>query len=245
MNSWSSKLLTYLSIKYPTSEKNIENTKEITLDYQIIGEIKPEIKNYLDNFKNIEYLNMCFCKLFSLENFPNLPNLIRIELNDNNLNEKEIIKLNKYPKLSEIYAANNCITSFDDFKKLYNMRDLYLLDFSDNPICKNKDYREIMFKIFPKLLFLDGIGKNNENYEEFEEENEEDEESEQENEEDKKFILDDGDTISEGENYDFEEEEEENDDEENINEEEEEEEREGEGEEEIENPFPIKKKKFK
>ena len=240
MNNWSNLLLLYLSQKYPTKEENIQTTKELILDYHIVKEINKKVNNYIEVFKYVEILSISSCKLYSLENLPNFPNLIKIELNDNNLTEKEIIKLKKYPLLSEIYAANNRIKNFDDLKELSKMRELHLLDFSDNPICKNKDYRETIFKIFPRVIFLDGIGKNNEVYEDFEEENEEEEEEEDENDDDKKFIEND---INNSDEDDSEEEEEnEEEEKENNNEEDEGEEEE---EDEIENPYPAKKKKLK
>ena len=117
-----------------------------------IKEINEHINQYIEVFKNVEILSISSCKLYSLENLPNFPNLTKIELNDNNLTEKEIIKLKKYPLLSEIYAANNKIKNFEDLKELSKMRELHLLDFTDNPICKSKDYRETIFKKCIKLF---------------------------------------------------------------------------------------------
>ena len=47
MSNWSSKLLIYLKNKYPITEDNIQNTNEIILDYQIIGELSELTKNYI------------------------------------------------------------------------------------------------------------------------------------------------------------------------------------------------------
>ena len=213
-------LMTYLSQKYPTNEENIKGTKELLLDYHFIKEINKEIKLFIEAFKYVEKLSLSSCKLFSLDNLPYLPNLMRIELNDNNLTEKEIIKLNIYPLLSEIHAANNNICSFEELKELSKLRELHLLDFSDNPICKIKDYRETIFQIFPRVIFLDGIGKNNEAYEDFRDQIEEEEDEEEiENEEDKKFIEND---LDDEESNDSEEEneEEENNNSNNVNNEE-------------------------
>lgn len=239
MSTWSTILLSYITKKYPITDENINDIKELTLDYQIIKQINQETKNYIEKFKNIEKFNMSSCKLISLENLPKLPNLIKIELNDNFLTEKDLVKLSQYPQLSEIYVAKNHISSFEELKSLSNMRDLHLLDLSDNPICQKNMYRETMFKIFPKLLFLDGVGKNNEKYEEFREENEEEEEEEDENEEDKDFISYEEVLKNKSDDESKDSEEEENEEDENINEEEEEED------EEIENPNPAKKKKLK
>ena len=248
MSNWSKKLLEYLSNNYSTTNESIESTKEITLDGYYIGVISPEAKNYLEKFINTEKLNLSFCKLRSLENLPNLPNLTRIVLNDNLLDEKEFIKLKKYPLLSEIFFANNKVKDYEIMKDLSSIRDIHLIDLSENPVCDTKDYRKNIFEIFPKLIFLDRIGKNNETYEEFEDNEEDEEEEEVENEEDKNFLDNES-------------------DEEQIIEEEEEEEEENEGnegnmewnyfndinneefneeeEEEIENPHLAKKKKYK
>ena len=235
MSNWSSQLLSYLSKKYPTTEENIKNTQELILDYQIIRELNKDVKDYLEVFINVKELNMCSCKLYSLENLPKFPNLTKIKLNDNNLTEKEIIKLNQFPMLSEIYAANNLINSFEELKVLSQLRELHLLDLSENPICKKKDYRDIMLKVFPRLVFLDGIGKNNDAYEDFQDENEEEEEEEEEKEEDMDFIEDSVEEEEESEEEESEEGENNNEEDENGEEEDDE----------IENPNPSKKKRIK
>ena len=187
MSNWSKILLKYLTNNYEQTKENIENIKELTLDGHYIGAISLEVKNYLERFIHIEKLNMSYCKLHSLDNLPNLPNIIRVELNDNLLDEKEFIKLKKYPLLSEIFFANNKVKNFELMKEMSLMRDIHLIDLSENPVCLNKDYRKNIFETFPKLIFLDRLGKNNETYEEFED-NEEEEEEEEENEEDKNFV---------------------------------------------------------
>ena len=247
MSNWSKILLDYLSNNYEQTKENIENTTELTLDGYYMGVIPLEIKNYLEKFNHIEQLNMSFCKLHSLDNLPNLPNITKVELNDNLLNEKEFIKLKKYPLLSEIFFANNKVKDFELMKEMSTMRDIHLIDLSDNPICSSKDYRKNIFDIFPKLIFLDRLGKHNETYEEYEDN--EEEEEEEENEEDKKFLDDE---YEEDLNEEEEEEEEEendennggnfinNNDDENNNDDVDEEE-----EEEIENPNLGKRKKYK
>ena len=189
MSNWSKILLKYLTNNYGQTKENIQNIKELTLDGYYIGSISSELKNYLEQFIHVEKLNMSFCKLHSLDNLPNLPNIIKIELNDNLLDEKEFIKLKKYPLLSEIFFMNNKVKDFEIMKEMSLMRDIHLIDLSENPICLNRDYRKNIFEIFPKLIFLDRLGKNNEAYEEFQD-NEEEEEEEDENEEDKNFLDD-------------------------------------------------------
>ena len=241
MNNWSKILLKYLTNNYEQTKENIKNIKELTLDGYYIGEISLEIKRYLEQFINVEKLNMSFCKLHSLDNLPNLPNITKVEFNDNLLDEKEFIKLKKYPLLSEIFFANNKVKDIELMKEMSLMRDMHLIDLSENPICSSKDYRKNVFEIFPKLIFLDRLGKNNETYEEFED-NEEEEEEEEENEEDKNFVDD------EYEEKEFTEEEEENEgnnDENNNNNENNNEDGNEEEEEEIENPNLGKRKRYR
>ena len=140
MSNWSKKILEYLTNNYSTTNDNIETTKEITLDGYYVGSISLEAKNYLEKFINIEKLNMSFCKLHSLENLPNLPNLTRIVLNDNFLDEIEFIKLKKYPLLSEIFFANNKVKDYEIMKDMSSMRDIHLIDLSENPVCDKKNY---------------------------------------------------------------------------------------------------------
>ena len=85
---------------------------------------------------------------------------------------------------------NNKVQNFETIKVMNTMRNLHLIDLSDNPICSSKDYRKNFFDNFPKLIFLDGISKNNETYQEFEENEDNEEEEEEENEEDKNFLDD-------------------------------------------------------
>ena len=243
MSNWSKILLKHLSQKYEQTNENKEVLKEISLDGFYIGEISSELSNYLEKFIHLESLSMSNCKLKSLSILPNLPNLTKIELNDNFLDEKSFIKLKKYPLLTEIFFANNKVKDLEQIKELSTLRDLHLIDLSENPICENKDYRKNIFEIFPKLVFLDRLGKNNETYEEFED-NEEEEEEEEENEDDKKFLDDENEDIEEEEEEEEENEENNgnyNNNENEINNEEVNEEEE----EEIENPNLGKRKKFR
>ena len=246
MSSWSKKLIEYISKNYEATNEKIEDIKELTLDGHYIGSITYEMKRYLEKFINTEKLNISFCKLHSLENLPNLPNLIKIELNDNLLDENEFIKLQKYPLLSEIFFVNNNVKNYEIMKEMSNMRDINIIDLSENPVCDTKDYRKNLFEFFPKLVFLDRLGKNNESYEEFEDNVEDEEEEQEENEDDKKF-LDDKEYREEEEEQEEEEEEEDNEgsnEENNINQINNEDNNEEE-EEEIENPNLGKRKKYK
>ena len=182
------KVMQYLRKKYPL-EKNTQDrpTVIVVLDGQRINHITDDIKNYLENFKDLEELTLSFCNLTSLKNLPDLPKLKKIELSDNHIKGQELNYLCKYKNLVELRIANNDIKTFDDIKCLENLSELTILDLTDSDITKIKNYREKIFENFKKLKYLDGIDKNGKILEEDDDEEDEEDESEG----DKKFIDDD------------------------------------------------------
>jgi len=61
------------------------DVEEINLDSIHFERITPEIKEKLETYSNLASLTLNDCNLTSLDNFPELPNLIRLEIQDNNL----------------------------------------------------------------------------------------------------------------------------------------------------------------
>ena len=236
MSSGDSKLIQILKKKFPLEK----NTKErptiiITLDGIAINHISDEVKSYLENFDSLEELSMVSCNLNSLNNFPELPNLLKIDLSDNHLKDADLKELLKYKKLTELRMANNLIGNWSLIQELEKL-PLNFIDFSDCPISKMDKYREKFYENFKNLKILDFCDKEGKEWDE------DDEEEEEPDEDDKEFIDDEGKNLENEEN-------EENDEENNKEEGEqyeddgENEEYESNEEEEIKNPNPAKKKK--
>ena len=227
-----SKLLTILEKKFPIEKNTKENpTLIITLDGIIINEISTQVKAYLEKFTNLQEISMVNCNLQNLNNFPKLPNLLKLDLSDNHLKDDDLKELCKYKNLTELRMANN--NKIGDFTKIKVLESLPLtfIDFSDCPISKMKNYRETFYEGFKSLKYLDLADKNGKEWDE------DDEEEEEADDEDNQFIDDD--LKNENNN-----EEKENDDAEEQYEEEDNEQYEEENEEdEIKNPHPAKKKK--
>jgi hypothetical protein len=236
MSSGDSKLIQILKKKFPLEK----NTKErptiiITLDGIAINHISDEVKSYLENFDSLEELSMVSCNLNSLNNFPELPNLLKIDLSDNHLKDADLKELLKYKKLTELRMANNLIGNWSLIQELEKL-PLNFIDFSDCPISKMDKYREKFYENFKNLKILDFCDKEGKEWDE------DDEEEEEPDEDDKEFIDDEGKNLENEEN--------EENDEGNNNEEGEQYEDDGENEEyesneeeEIKNPNPAKKKK--
>lgn len=235
-----SKILQLIEKQYPLSKDTKENPLTILiLDGHAINHITEEIKSYLENFKSIEQLSFVSCNLNSLKNFPEFPNLTKLDLSDNHFKGSDLIELVKYPKLKKLTAANNDIKTLEEVKVLEKL-PLNFIDFSECPVTKIENYRQKFFELFKNLNILDMFDKEGKEIDDY---GDEEEEEESENEGDAGFIEDDGEGEGEGEG-DAEGDKDEKDDEDDGNANDEEgEEYEDNEEEEIENPNPAKKKK--
>lgn len=118
------------------------------LDDIPIVELSVEDKAYLESFKACASLSLSNCKLRSLANLPMLPNLVRLDLSNNQLLGKDLnIIANNYLKLETLKLGNNLIKNDWESMKgpLSKMSEcLISLDFSANPISEisNTYYRE-------------------------------------------------------------------------------------------------------
>ena len=230
-----SKLIQTLQKKFPL-EKNTKDqpTLIIALDGITINHISDEVKTYLENFKSLEELSMVNCNLNTLQNFPELPSLIKLDLSDNHIKDTDLNELLKYKKLQELRMANNNgISNFSEIKKLESL-PLTFIDFSDCPVSKMEGYREKFYENFKNLKILDLCDKEGKEWDE------DDEEEEEPDEDDNGFIDDD---LKNEEKEKDEENNNDNNGEDYDDDEDKEEYEENEEEEEIKNPNPAKKKK--
>ena len=230
-----SKLIQTLQKKFPL-EKNTKDqpTLIIALDGITINHISDEVKTYLENFKSLEELSMVNCNLNTLQNFPELPSLIKLDLSDNHIKDTDLKELLKYKKLQELRMANNNgISNFSEIKKLESL-PLTFIDFSDCPVSKMEGYREKFYENFKNLKILDLCDKEGKEWDE------DDEEEEEPDEDDNGFIDDD---LKNEEKEKDEEDNNDNNGEDNDDDEDKEEYEEENEEEEIKNPNPAKKKK--
>ena len=230
-----SKLIQTLQKKFPL-EKNTKDqpTLIIALDGITINHISDEVKTYLENFKSLEELSMVNCNLNTLQNFPELPSLIKLDLSDNHIKDTDLNELLKYKKLQELRMANNNgISNFSEIKKLESL-PLTFIDFSDCPVSKVEGYREKFYENFKNLKILDLCDKEGKEWDE------DDEEEEEPDEDDNGFIDDD---LKNEEKEKDEEDNNDNNGEDYDDDEDKEEYEEENEEEEIKNPNPAKKKK--
>ena len=88
------------------------------------------------------------------------------------MKSEELPKLGIYPNLLKLRLSNNPIESLDHLRTLAaKLPNLEILDLVSCPVTKsdsdsdNKEYREAVFKMFPKLQVLDMIYQDGAIYE--------------------------------------------------------------------------------
>lgn len=105
-----------------------------------IDKFSPQDKSYMEEFTAVDMLGMNATKLNSLENFPNMPKVYRLELNENNIKGEELVNLKHLTGLSVLKLANNKISSLDHLECLKAIPNLINLDLVGNEITKIEGY---------------------------------------------------------------------------------------------------------
>jgi Ran GTPase-activating protein (RanGAP) involved in mRNA processing and transport len=128
-------------------------------DQELNRELTADDKAYLEEFKNVAILSFTNTKITSLNNFPDLEELRRIELNGNGLAGTELVQLLKYKEhLHTLKFSENNVREYAELEAIKELT-LCNIDLSGNPIAEKPDYREKLFEIFEDLEVLDGEDK--------------------------------------------------------------------------------------
>uniref|UniRef100_U5EZR7 Putative microtubule binding protein n=1 Tax=Corethrella appendiculata TaxID=1370023 RepID=U5EZR7_9DIPT len=148
--------------------RNNNEIKELILD----NCRSTSIEGLTDEFTALETLSMINVGLKSLKNFPKLQNLKKLELSDNRVSNG-LSTLIECPKLTHLNLSGNAIKDFDELKCLSKLENLEDLDLFNNEVTSTENYREELFKMLPKLKYLDGFDKKDREPEEGDEDDEE------------------------------------------------------------------------
>ena len=150
--------------------------EELVMNKIEIKEISKDIQSLLESQENLSFLNFKNCGLVSLNNFPKIENLIHLDLSSNKFPISDIKELTSLTNIQSISLCNLSIKTIEDIRPLTKLKSLVQLELIGNPITEIKDYREIIFKEFKKLEFLDHKNAEGKEYEYSSDENEEDDE---------------------------------------------------------------------
>jgi len=81
-----------------------------------------------------------------LENFPNLPSLIRLELNGNQITGEGLKNLLKLSELQSLTLTSNKINTIEEVTVLKQLPKLFQLDFMGCSVALLPEYREKVFE---------------------------------------------------------------------------------------------------
>lgn len=158
-----------------TFEKSL--ITELILDGYSIQSIKEDEENILNAYPNLAKLTMNQTELKTLKNFPYSNTIKILELTDNFIQNDLHILCEKIPNIQKLELGGNHIKNFEEIEKLKKLTDLIELGLDLNPISSEKDFKQKVWQIFPKLNILDGCDREG-NEVEFNTEEEEAQEAE-------------------------------------------------------------------
>ena len=148
-------------IKSQTKDLDPSEVYELILDKYRGSSISQADSVLLSKFSNLEVLSFTLCGLQTLENFPVLPSLMKLELSDNKLKTGFQI-LATLTSLTQLSLAGNRINDIKELVCLTGLDNLVTIDLFGNPLTEVCRYREEIFAMFKNLQVLDGCDKNGE-----------------------------------------------------------------------------------
>jgi len=129
----------------------------------------------LEKFSNLKSLTLNGCGLTTLDGFPTLPELRRLELSDNNISEGlEALQDAALFQLKSLSLAGNKFATLEDLDPLSSLPNLRDLDLFNCPVTEVENYRQGLFDIMPNLKHLDGFDVDDNEKEEDDEDEDED-----------------------------------------------------------------------
>ncbi|CAG9313819.1 unnamed protein product [Blepharisma stoltei] len=164
-------------IQKQTQGNGPEEVDELILDNWRGASLTVQDKSILETFPNLEVLSLTGCGLKSLENFPRVPSLCKLELSDNKI-KGGLENLSHLTQLYQLSLAGNQIAKFDDLAPLTNLENLISLDLFGCPVAELPDFNTKVQEMLPNLEVLNRRDKEGN---EVESSSDSDEEEENEN----------------------------------------------------------------
>jgi Leucine-rich repeat (LRR) protein len=78
----------------------------------------------IEELTSLENLIIAECDLVSLDNLPDCPQLLELDISSNAIKDEDLKILAKYPKLTKLNIADNKIAKLDTIKCLKNHKKL-------------------------------------------------------------------------------------------------------------------------
>lgn len=98
------------------------------------GTFTPLIRSEFQKYRGLQMLTLNDCGITSLENFPFLPNLIRLDMVFNSIKGEDLAHLRGSRHIQTLMIGANKIETIDQVKHLTFMNNLMQLDLINNPV---------------------------------------------------------------------------------------------------------------
>ncbi|GIL79967.1 hypothetical protein Vretimale_12827 [Volvox reticuliferus] len=114
----------------------------------------------LDAFVNLKFLSLAGLGLTTLDGFPKLPQLVRLNLSDNRITGglQHLVDAG-LTSLRILELANNRIATAEELAPLKELKALQVLDLDQCPISKQPNYSSKVFAMLDELKYLDSVDK--------------------------------------------------------------------------------------
>ncbi|RUS68966.1 hypothetical protein EGW08_023272, partial [Elysia chlorotica] len=132
-----------------------------------------KIEGLTSEFTNLQTLSLINLGLPTLEGFPKLGKLRKLELSDNRISGG-LNHLTGCTNLTHLSLSGNKIKDFDVLDPLKDLKDLTSLDLFNCEVTNNEQYREKVFAKLPQIVYLDGFDREEKEQEDVDGEEEED-----------------------------------------------------------------------
>ena len=145
-------------IKEQIADEDPEEVLELMLDGWKGESISASDKAFIEKFGNLDSLSFAGCGLKSLENFPDCPNLIKLDLSGNQIKDG-ISHLKPLTELMQINFIGNLIENVNEFECFRDFATLVYLEIEGCPLAQDKNARQRLFDLIDSLRIIDGFDR--------------------------------------------------------------------------------------
>jgi len=126
-----------------------------------ISQFTETIKEKIEKCEDLTSLNLSGCSIGSLQYFPKLLKLTRLEMSRNVFKGDELKNIiSCVPNLKELFLGDNQIKEYNEIASLAQLKYLKVVSLAGCEITTKGDYREKIFSMIPSLKVLDMVGRN-------------------------------------------------------------------------------------
>lgn len=152
-------------IQEMAGDTDVTDFDNLILDEDPLERLTAADKTYLETFTKLEMISLNSCRMQTLENFPVVASLTRVELSENQIKGSDLAHLARSTSITTLKLANNKIGTMSELEALKALTSLTNLDLEGNPVCEKDDYdREKIFEMLPSLEVLDMVTKDGEDF---------------------------------------------------------------------------------